>query len=924
MARRWSRAILKHPRVVLLLTGLVAVFSLGAAMQWLEIRPSRSELVFTGQRLIQLKQAYEEEFGHRDGIVVVVDASDLPRAKEFVSTLAARLQRDGEHIAELFYRVDPAPFEAHSLQYLSLDELRTLRRKIEDHGELIRDLAAAPGLNTLFTGINREMGQALVGHFFTGFLEEEKKSGQVDPALLNALLRDMSSGLSGDRSVVSPWGQWLGAGKEPVSDGYLLTADKRYLVLLAKGRWTNERTLAPKRESIERIRTAIAELRRIHPGIEAGVTGSDALGSDEIVTARRDATMATIIALSGVALLFLLFWRGVGAPARALFSLAVGVSWTLGFITLYVGSLNILTAMFIPILIGLGIDYNVHLLERYGEERLRGHSPGDALAYTLQRAGKATVTGAITTVIAFYSLILTDFKGLVELGLITGSGLLLCLGAAFTVLPSLLVLQEGRTDARIASRSTTFLGFLERWSHHPRVVIVVAGLLVMACLPALGEIRLEFNLLELQAQGTESVDWERRLLAEGGTSTWYGISLAGSPELVKTKKARLEALPSVDRVETVFSFLPKEQAGKLAAVQALRTPLANLPAHFGRLEPVDLEGLKATFERIRFKLGDRERLTTASDEDLEEARRHLADLRARIESGDPAVLRQSLAAYQTELFADFERKITVLEKNLESGPMTVADLPRELKDRFVAESGTFLLKVFPKGNIWERERVEKFVRDVRSVDPDTIGNPITAWEHGRSMERGYLLGGLYAATAMAVVILWSFGSVGHFLLALLPLALGGAWTLGLMNLFQINFNLANLILLPLIAGYGIMNGLHIVKRYQQEGARSSIIANSTGRAVCLSATTTMVGFGSLMVASHQGIFSLGFLLSVGVGSVLVASLTVLPALLWALNRRRRVELAEEISQTVRYSKGSWQLPRGGESDDSCLRRRLLK
>lgn len=925
MARRWSRAILKYPRVILLLTGLVAVFSLGAAMQWLEIRPSRSELVFTGQRLIQLKQAYEEAFGHRDGIVVVVDASDLPRAKEFVSTLAARLQRDREHITELFYRVDSAPFEAHSLQYLSLDELEALRRKIEDHRELIRDLAAAPGLNTLFTGINREMGQALVGHFFTGFLEEEKKSGQVDLALLNALLRHMNSGLSGGRSVVSPWGEWLGAGKEPVSEGYLLTADKRYLILLAKARWTNGgRTLAPKRESIERIRTAIAELRRIHPGIEAGVTGSDALESDEIVTARRDATMATIVALSGVSLLFLLFWRGVGAPARALLSLAVGVSWTLGFITLYVGSLNILTAMFIPILIGLGIDYNVHLLERYGEERLRGHSPGDALAYTLQKAGKATVTGAITTVVAFYSLILTDFKGLVELGFITGSGLLLCLGAAFTVLPSLLLLQEGRTGARIASRSTTFLGFLERWSHHPRVVIVVAGLLVVACLPALGEIRLEFNLLELQAQGTESVNWERRLLAEGGTSTWYAISLAGSPERVKTKKASLEALPSVDRVETVFSFLPKEQAGKLAAVQALRTPLANLPAHFGRLEPVDLEGLKTTFERIRFKLADKDRLTTASGEDLEEARRHLELLRAQIETGDPTVLRQSLAAYQTELFADFERKITVLEKNLESGPMTVADLPREIKDRFIAKSGIYLLKVFPEGNIWERESVEKFVRDVRSVDPDTIGNPITAWEHGRSMERGYLLGGLYAATAMAVVILWSFGSVGHFLLALLPLALGGVWTLGLMKLFQINFNLANLILLPLIAGYGIMNGLHIVKRYQQEGARSSIIANSTGRAVCLSATTTMVGFGSLMVASHQGIFSLGFLLSVGVGSVLVASLTVLPALLWALNRRRRVEPVEEISQTVRYSKGSWQLPQGGKSDDPCLRRRLMK
>jgi predicted RND superfamily exporter protein len=98
------------------------------------------------------------------------------------------------------------------------------------------------------------------------------------------------------------------------------------------------------------------------------------------------------------------------------------------------------------------------------------------------------------------------------------------------------------------------------------------------------------------------------------------------------------------------------------------------------------------------------------------------------------------------------------------------------------------------------------------------------------MERGYLRGGLYAAIAMGVVILWSFGSLAHLLLATLPLVVGGAWTLGIMDLFQVNFNLANLIILPLIAGYGIMNGLHIVKRYQQQGGKGPIVANSTGRA----------------------------------------------------------------------------------------------
>ena len=912
MARRWSRVISRYPRVVLLLTSLLAVLSFVTAVAWLEIRPSRTELVFGNERLIQLQQAYRRAFGDRDGIVIVVDASDLARAKQFVSALAERLQGDREHIAELFYRADPAPFETHALQYLSPAELETLHRKIEDHAALIRDIATTPGISTLFAGINREMGEALVGHFFTGFLEGEKETGRADLGLLNALLRRLGDALSGSGSFVSPWGDWLGAGKEPVSEGYLLTEDKRYLVLLAKIRGTNEQTLVPKREAIQRIRATLAEIGHAYPGIQAGVTGPDALASDEIVTAQRDSTLATFLSFTISIALFFLLWKGLAVPLRAILSVAVGICWTVGFTTLTVGSLNILSAMFAPILIGLGVDYNIYFLERYGEERAKGRNPFDALEGTFRSVGGPTATGALTTVVAFYSLTLTNFKGLVEMGFITGSGLLLCLLSAFTVFPALLILRERAKGAWLTSRSATFFVVLERCSHRPWIVIAGAALLALASLPALGKIQLDFNLLELQAKGTESVDWELRLLEGGGTSTWYGVVLAKSPEEVRAKTARLEALPSVDRVQSIFSFLPKEPERKLGAIQALGTPLAKLPPTFGGLEPVDLEALGATLERIRFKLGDKERFTSASDSDLEEGRRLLDALRARLKAGKPAELRQSLAAYQTALFADFEQKITILRSNLESGPMTLADLPRQLTDRFIGKEGTYLLRVFPQGNIWGREAVQQFVREVRLVDQDALGDPISAWEHGQNMEKGYLLGGLYAGIAMLVVILWSFGSVSHLMLALVPLVVGIAWTLGLMELFSIHFNLANLILLPLIVGYGIINGLQIVKRYQSEGRRGSIIANSTGRAVFLSSATSMAGFGSLMVASHRGIFSLGSLLAVGVGSVLLASLTVLPALLWALSGVRKSR------------QGSLQLKQSGGEEERLDQRSRVK
>ncbi|MGH7423219.1 MAG: MMPL family transporter, partial [Candidatus Methylomirabilales bacterium] len=569
--------------------------------------------------------------------------------------------------------------------------------------------------------------------------------------------------------------------KEPVSEGYLLTEDKRYLVLLAKIRGTNEQTLVPKREAIQRIRATLAEIGHAYPGIQAGVTGPDALASDEIVTAQRDSTLATLLSFTVSVALFFLLWKGLAVPIRAILSVAVGICWTLGFTTLTVGSLNILSAMFAPILIGLGVDYNIYLLERYGEERAKGRNPFDALESTFRAVGGPTATGALTTVVAFYSLTLTNFKGLVEIGFITGSGLLLCLLSAFTVFPALLILRERRKGAWLTSRSARFFVVLERCSHRPWIIIAGAALLALASLPALGKIQLEFNLLELQAKGTESVDWELRLLEGGETSTWYGIVLAKSPEEVRAKTARLEALPSVDRVQSIFSFLPKDPERKLGAIQALGTPLAKLPPSFGQLEPVDIERLGATLERIRFKLGDKERFSSASDGELEEGRRLLDALRARLKEGDPARLRQALAAYQSALFADFEKKIAILRSNLKSDPMTLADLPRQLQDRFIGTEEIYLLRVFPQGNIWGREAVQQFVREVRSVDQDALGDPITAWDHGQSMEKGYLLGGLYAAIAMLVVILWSFGSVSHLMLALVPLVVGIAWTLGLMD-----------------------------------------------------------------------------------------------------------------------------------------------
>jgi predicted RND superfamily exporter protein len=264
-------------------------------------------------------------------------------------------------------------------------------------------------------------------------------------------------------------------------------------------------------------------------------------------------------------------------------------------------------------------------------------------------------------------------------------------------------------------------------------------------------------------------------------------------------------------------------------------------------------------------------------------RHHLLAISERIQAMPEAEVKERLTRFQTALFQDFQEKWMLLRDNLNpSGPITLADIPAQLKSRFVNQDGTkFLLQIFPKKNVWEKEAQEEFIQQLRQVDPDVTGNPVIGYESIKAMKEGYIEGGVYAFLAILLVTFIALRRVGDTLLAILPLALGIIWTAGLMWIFKLQFNLANLVAVPLIIGIGVENGIHIMHRYREEGVGGpALVAGSTGQAVALFSLTTMIGFGSLMVARYYGIFSMGLLLTVAVGSVLVASLTVLPLLLF--------------------------------------------
>ena len=654
------------------------------------------------------------------------------------------------------------------------------------------------------------------------------------------------------------------------------------------------------RTAVQQIRQDVRDLNRAYPDVEVGITGKAVLETDEMTAAQRDMSIATVISLVGVAILFGAFFRSVVRPVLTVVTLMVGVSWTLGLTTLTLGHLNIFTIVFAPMLIGLGIDSTgIHFLTHYEAQRAAGKNVRQALEHTFLSTGAGIVTATLTTATAFFALVLSDFLGLRELGFITGSGLVFILLATFTCLPALLVLEERwrrvRSPVFEVSQAEEGGGPVERLYRYPWAILALSGCFIILSLLALGKIRTDFNLLRLQSERNESVIWAEKIFQSTRRSVLMGELMADSLAEVKRKVGALSRLPSVEKVDSILSVLPEEQASKVALIQALRPYLANLTIRQPATEAVDSTVLRAILQRLNAKIaeGDESAPGTTDEalrQDMRQAQQLIEQFLGRTEHLPPAAIEPALAMFQQALRRDLTDKLAILQRNLEAQPVTMEDLPPALRARYIGKNGKFRLFVFPAENVWDPAPLARFVNDLQSVDRDALGAPVTNFEYMETIKNGYETASVYAICGIIFLTFLMFRGALSTILALVPLCVGAVWTLGMMALFGVQFNMANLLFVPLIIGIGIDNGVHIVHSFratEKYEGESVPLSRSTAKAIILAALTTIVGFGSLMISSHRGIHSLGLLVSLGVGSVLMASLTTLPCLLAILGPKSR-------------------------------------
>jgi hopanoid biosynthesis associated RND transporter like protein HpnN len=878
---RLADLVCHHRRWVTWVHGFLFAASVLITVFGLQFDMNRNDLVGGEKHYHQNFLRLQKEFPNQDDLVVVVESENPEKNRQFVERLGAKLEAETNLLQNVFWKGDFVMLGSKALLFVPKEDLGMLLQALKDFRPFLDQFRRATNLVSLFELVNTQIR--------TASREENAENEALVGALpaLERIIRQASESLRRPGAPPSPGMEALfSAGEEAQKSSYISFANGSVYLIIS-----NPVDGSVKAEAVKRARALLEATRREVTGLNVGLTGEPVLEMDEMDQSRKDSTRASILTLLLCALIFVYGYQETGRPLKATLCLLVGLAYTLAFTTLVIGHLNVLTVTFVPILMGLAIDFGVHLITRYEEELRHGESEELSLRRSMVHAGRGIFSGALTTAVAFLAMIFTDFKGIQEMGIICGGGLIVCLAPMLTLLPVLLLRgRQNILDHELSLKPDRRARLENLWLRRPILVsVLVAALCLWSGFQA-RKVIFDYNLLNMQSHGLAAVVFEKKLIHSTDKSVLFGAVLADTPEEALRLEEELKALPTVSSVESMSQYLVEDPEEKLKLIRQIKAELQELHFAAPDTNAVEVPALTRTLFALHGYLGlalkEVPPEQVALSNQIRSLRDTISDFRKQALEGDGsrrAAAADKLATYQVALLRDVGDTFEALRKQDDTGGMQVEDLPKSLRDRFIGVTGKHLLQVYPRKDVWQRDNQEEFVKDLRRVDPEVTGGPVQLYEYTSLLVESYKLAAWYALIAISVMVLIHFRSVLSLLLALVPVGLGFLWLCGLMGYFGIPFNPANIMTLPLIIGIGVANGIHILNRFGEEHD-PGILAKSTGKAVLVSNLTTIAGFSSLILGNHQGIRSLGYVMAIGVATCMIASLTFLPALLKLLGR----------------------------------------
>ncbi len=843
----WARFVAHRPKTTIAIVLLIALASGVLAAARLGFRSDRSDLIDPTLSWQRRYAEFRDAFPRWDDAIVVIDAKSAPDGaalETYLGALQARLDADPRIArADLGFPTDSAP--AGLILTLPPEKLLPIAEDLQRAGPVI----ASPSLGHLLSlsTLGQRMGglDARSEAELAALLDRAARLGAGGPEAPRALLADIPP----IQRLATPSGTFNLA-----------------LVALADDGTGGEGVQSGKAGGVVALRGHLAALRadpRLR-AIDAGVTGVPVLEADETALSTSDSSRASAIAAALICVLALVVYRGVVVPALLMGGLGLGLAASFGWATLSVGHLQVLSVVFMVMLVGLGADMTMHLIARL-EVTHADHAHIDrAILDSFRAVGPGVITGTITTAAAFAATALTAFRGSAELGVIAAGGVVLCTLVSLAFFPAAVALlprPERSLREHEGGVSRPFLGGrVNVIDRRAGVAVGVWAVLLAACVPLALRVRYDTDLLKMLPDSAESVRWERRLAADDEQSSWHAIVVARDSDEAWALTERLRALPEVADVSGAGILFPDRLDEKRAILDRVPEP----PSPLFEAEPLDLRAVAGRIASLA-PPGSR-----------------VAEGATRVGALDAGAVARVNGAYARERAALAARIGAIRDAQ----PATPESLPGAIRDQVVGAGGALMLRVFPTRapdgvtSVLAPERLGPFMRAVTAVAPGVTGPTSQIYESAKVIKRANLLGGLYAALAILGVLFFDFRRVGDVLCALLPVGVAALGLLAALGLFGIDLNFANTIVAPLIVGLGVTAGVNAVHRWRQQPHDPPAgLAGGAGKAITLTILSTAIGFACMLTAEHRGIRSLGLVMTIGLAMVWAATIFLLPAVL---------------------------------------------
>jgi len=920
--------VTRFPRSVVAVSLMLAVLAGFYGTAEMEMITDQDRLLSEDLEYHHRYMEFLRRFGDLEFLYILIEGPTQESMISFAEDLAERL-RQSQDVKEVIDSFDTSWAVDYALYFdeFSTDDLQKLQNELDVDPDAVDDLFSIRSIDSILL----EMSQSLDAALQDSSNKEENEEREIEP-LIAAL-----EGKEDERLVeFSRLKVELDTARQIEKEYNWTSGGKSLLMLVLPAK--DYSTLSVIEAPLKRVRTDIWLTKQDHPGVDAGVTGRPALQADEMRTTNDDMMMASITALICVTVLFSIFFRELGRPLCGVVTLLCAMGWTYGFVALSLGHLNLLSLVFALVLIGLGIDFGIHFLHRYQEELNKQGDSSHAVSGALLHVGSGILTGALTSSVAFLLALTTDFLGLAELGYVAGIGILFCLIAMLVSLSAMLIVYDRHVRKNAHPPTPVHLLGLRHVSRYPLVTVIVILIATAALLPKAFQVRFDDNLLNLQADGLESVEYEHKLLNESEHSTWYCAFLEPDLDAVRETVTRLEKNPTVAKTESLADALPSIDSKKRELIQSLRESLG--PLHTKKSEPYfpnshiyktlirKLDSFFAQLKQLEeyqarmaempdgmkpMSNNSAARNTMIEDSQLENSQltpEQIAQMQAQQQAiaKMPVIDEQQKALFErlkklVPLLSNDEKTVIArLEKANElllerprsalsslaeiiyTEPPTLDDVSSQLKTLFTGDDGSLLVMAYPKENIWQTEPMREFVSEMRKIDPEVTGTPIQVYESSMLMRDSFYRIGTYSVLVVAVLVFLDFLSLRALFFVMTPLLLGVLWLVEIMGAFGVSLNLANFFAIPILIGIGVDNAVHFYHRYE-ERFDVEYSMYTTGTTLTLTTMTTMVGFGSLIFASHKGLASLGMLMAMGSATCWFACVVFMPTLIQLLSRR---------------------------------------